>query len=512
MYYWIVFFFLLFCCFGIYLYFHKKATFFQQSKIPYKKPWPIVGNLGPVLLKRMSYPQLLDKLYYLNSKAKYIGFFEFLTPVIIIRDPHIIKLTCIKNFDVFYNRRGLAEENQDPIIGKDIFSLKDEKWHQMRCLLSPSFSPGKFKMCYELITQKSQHLLEHVLKEGTFAINMKKLFEKFVTDIMFAHAYGIETNCIEDKGDSFYVEELQGMNVEKLEKLKFLLLQYPLIWKILGMSFLSKRTKNFFQNIVLSGIANKGKEKNYSGNIIHMMMNAPDTMEKLTIEEMTAQAFFFFIASVHTTTETLTYLCYDLATHLEVQERLQEEIDSIRNKYKDNSTCSKEKNSITKKITLNDINNLKFFDAVIRESMRLHTAIPFLERFCSQTFQLPPALPGLEPYVLKPGSLLIIPTEAIHHDSKYFEDPDKFNPDRFYNKNNKSVSNSYSFLPFGVGPRYCIANIFALQIVKIVMFCILSKCNVKLHSQTLSKLQMCKASVMNVIENEIMFSIEERLV
>lgn len=508
--YFFIFFFPLFCL--LLYYFYKKINYFQKSGIPYKQPLPILGNLGPIFLKKMSYTQLLKNSYNLNQKAKYIGFFEFTTPLIIIRDPEIVKLICAKNFDVFYNRRGLAEENQDIIVGKDISSLKNEKWHKMRNLLNPLFASNKMKMSHELIKKNVQSLLEQIHKKQGTAINLRVLFQKFIVDIIFVYFYGIQTNCIKEDGDSFYVVETEDLNVDRLFRQKFLLLNFPLIWKLLRLSFLGERANKFFINIVQSVIENRNREnfKN-SSNMIHLMMDTSDKMGKLSLEEMAAQVFFIFIASNHTTSETLMFLCYELAMKMEIQEKLQNEIDSLRNNYC-NETLSKEENLFPNKITLENIMNLKFLDSIIKETLRLHTALPFFDRICSQTFQLPPALPGLKPFILKPGSLIIIPSEAIHLDSKYYQEPKNFNPDRFFNVNEKIITNSYTYLPFGAGPRHCIANRFSLQIIKIVIFYIFTKYNVKLDCKTPLEVKMLKNSVINIPEQEIMLRFEERLI
>ena len=49
----------------------------------------------------------------------------------------------------------------------------------------------------------------------------------------------------------------------------------------------------------------------------------------LTLSELTAQAVLFFVAGSDTTATTLTFLCYNLALHPEIQERLTEEIHNV---------------------------------------------------------------------------------------------------------------------------------------------------------------------------------------
>lgn len=51
--------------------------------------------------------------------------------------------------------------------------------------------------------------------------------------------------------------------------------------------------------------------------------------------------------------------------------------------------------------------------------------------------------------------LIQIPVYGIHHDEKYFPDPEKFLPERF-SEENKAFMDKDAYLPFGIGPRNCI--------------------------------------------------------
>lgn len=71
----------------------------------------------------MIFLQVIQKLYDSYLEAKYIGMYNFQTPVIIIRDPEIIRSITITNFDAFLDRTNSAEEKRDPISPKDLFNL-----------------------------------------------------------------------------------------------------------------------------------------------------------------------------------------------------------------------------------------------------------------------------------------------------------------------------------------------------------------------------------------------------
>ncbi|KAI5630749.1 cytochrome p450 domain-containing protein [Phthorimaea operculella] len=62
----------------------------------------------------------------------------------------------------------------------------------------------------------------------------------------------------------------------------------------------------------------------------------------------------------------------------------------------------------------------------------------------------------LQPTIIGPAGIHVwVPIYAIHHDARYWPEPDKFDPDRFSAANRDNIV-PFSFLPFGAGPRYCI--------------------------------------------------------
>lgn len=85
---------------------------------------------------------------------------------------------------------------------------------------------------------------------------------------------------------------------------------------------------------------------------------------------------------------------------------------------------------------------------------------------------------------------------GIHHSHKYFPNPEQFDPERFLGANKAKIIPN-SFIPFGVGPRGCIASRFALMEAKIILYDILSEFKFAVCDKTLVPMRYCQAFMLN---------------
>lgn len=97
----------------------------------------------------------------------------------------------------------------------------------------------------------------------------------------------------------------------------------------------------------------------------------------------------------------------------------------------------------------------------VLESLRKYPPISTLPRMVTRDYKLPKSN-----VLLKKDTLVMIPIYAIHHDSQYYSEPEKFDPERFsVAETNKR--HPFAFLPFGEGPRNCIGLRFGMMQAKI---------------------------------------------
>lgn len=159
-----------------------------------------------------------------------------------------------------------------------------------------------------------------------------------------------------------------------------------------------------------------------------------------------------FFAGHETTANTLVWALHYLHLHPQVLESLHAEVDSALQ---------------GRAPTLADLRNLSYTQMVIKETMRLEPTVAIIPRALTEDVQL-------GGYLLEKGSMVFIPPYTVHHDPRWWSDPERFDPLRFSEANESSIP-KYAYLPFGGGPRICIGNHFSLMEAQILLAMIVSQ-------------------------------------
>lgn len=147
-------------------------------------------------------------------------------------------------------------------------------------------------------------------------------------------------------------------------------------------------------------------------------------------------------------------MAHELALNPNIQQKLYEEISAVQ----------KQLDGVP--VTYEAIQKMKYLDMVISETLRKWPTSFIIDRVCNKSIDLDNN--GRQVHINK-GDGFIIPVYAIHRDAKYYPNPDEFDPTRFSEENSKNIQ-SGTYLPFGIGPRSCIATRFALLECKALFY------------------------------------------
>lgn len=190
----------------------------------------------------------------------------------------------------------------------------------------------------------------------------------------------------------------------------------------------------------------------------------------------------------------MTLMAYELVKNPEIQKKLQEEIDQVNQKLNG------------KEINYEELQKMKYLDQVVSEALRMWPAAPMIDRQCSKTFMLEYDGKKLEFEAGKNFYMLIY---GIHHDEKYFPNPEQFDPDRF-SEENKNKINRDAYIPFGVGPRNCVGSRFALMEMKAIFYALLLEFNFEPTEETEFPIKIAKNQIMFALENGLKLALVPR--
>ncbi|KAF5303383.1 hypothetical protein FQR65_LT18995 [Abscondita terminalis] len=243
---------------------------------------------------------------------------------------------------------------------------------------------------------------------------------------------------------------------------------FPRLAKILGLRLFDQQSQNFFVDIVKENLKSRETTGIVRQDMIHLLMEArkgrleqetevdgnKPVKEPLTDMDIIAQALIFFFAGFASVATAMCFTAFELAINVDVQERLQKEIDDTIAECDGN-------------LTYDALSKMKYMNMVISESLRKWPPAVISDRICVKPYVIEPVEDGEVPLHVRKGEIIAIPTLAMQRDPKYFPDPERFDPERFSDENKNSI-NQYMYIPFGVGPRSCIGNRALPDYVKMV--------------------------------------------
>lgn len=169
---------------------------------------------------------------------------------------------------------------------------------------------------------------------------------------------------------------------------------------------------------------------------------------KMSDKQVRDEVMTIFIAGHETTANALIWTFYLLSQYPDVEKKLHDEIDAVLGKI------NNKKGHVVNKIpTPDDIPRLQYTEKVLRESMRLYPPVWTMGRYVENDY-------NIGEYTIPAGSSILMSQYVMHHDPRYYEEPEQFNPDR-WTAEFKTQLPRFSYFPFGGGIRGCIGEPFA---------------------------------------------------
>jgi len=422
-------------------------SFWKKKNVPQMRPTIPFVETYKLFSGKLSFNELMDDGYQMFKDKGFGGFYSFGQPVLLVCDPNLIQQMLIKDFASFHDHSFSVDPENDP-LNANLFNVTGKRWNRLRSKLSPTFTSGKIKAMFPLVHECVQQLQDCVREESSRqngSVEMLNLLMRFCADVIGTCAFGINCHCLKNPDAEFQHMGREMLTTSFRNFIQFFIQSTcPKMSKYVTARQIFPKTSAFFTDLMSSTVKYRRENKVERKDFVQLMMQISDEDDKFFNQDiMTAQAMIFFIAGLDNIANQVGFCLHEMALNPVLQENVYNEIIRVMAEFDG-------------EINYEAVKKMDLVSRVLDEGLRKYTPSGFLMREqTADSYQIP----GTD-VVLKRGTSVLIPMQSIHLDGKYFPEPQKFDPGRF-TEEVKSQRHPFAYLPFGEGPRFCIASRFA---------------------------------------------------
>lgn len=378
-----------------------------------------------------------------------------------------IFLSGTNNFE-----KGRNYKNMSLLIGNGLIISEGEFWKRQRWLAQPGFHRDKLRSFFQIFIDSSKDLdkkWESYQAEDIHRISteMSELTLRIIGITLFGIDLFKEAATIPPD-----VKEL----IRFLNIRNYALPKYPINWPLAAHKDFFER-KERLDKLVYKIIEERKQGKTQGDDILQMFLDTTDleTGEKMSSEQIRDEVLTMFLAGYETSSVALTWIWYMLSQHEDVRQKFIEELERV---VGDGD------------VQPEHLMQLTYTRQIVEETLRLYPPVFSIPRQVAKETVM-------QGYKLKKGAVVLTSILGLHRNPAYWENPDKFDPERFASHNqDKIVKNAY--IPFGIGQRICIGSQFAMLEI-IAVLAVLGR-KYKLKPQKGYKPEMIAAITTNVTE------------
>lgn len=326
------------------------------------------------------------------------------------------------------------------LLGKGLLTSEGDFWLKQRRLIQPVFSKSRIAGYGSTMVAAAERRLA-LWKTG----ERRDIHEEMMAltlDIAAKTLFGTEVG-----GEAHAVAEaLQVMQDNFLHR--FNSFWPPPLWLPTPGNLRMRRAARKLDDILYRIIQERRQHKIDNGDLLSLLLHARDEDDGtgMTDQQLRDEAMTLFLAGHETTALVLSWAWYLLAQHPEAERALWAELDEVL---------------AGRTPTVDDWPRLKFTEMIALEAMRLYPPAYTIGREALADCTI-------GGWHVPRGTTLLLPQWVVQRDPRFFDEPERFRPERWGEERIKSLPR-FAYFPFGGGPRTCIGNTFAMMEMVLVL-------------------------------------------
>jgi cytochrome P450 len=351
--------------------------------------------------------------------------------VVLVNTPELVPEVLIDRVDD-YQKSPVLRVLSRPVLGQGLLTSEGELHRQRRKLVAPAFA-------HQRVSKYAETMTAHTLAAQTAwrdgeRLDMARAMMRLTLGIVGETLFSVN---LLDQAESL------GRDITAVQNFAIRQMRLPIQ---LPRAFRPQASLDRLNETIYRMIRERRADPVDRGDLLSMLLLSKDeeTDQQLTDEQARDEAMTLFLAGHETTAQAMTWSWYLLAKHPEFFTRLREE-------------------------------GAPFALRVMKEAMRLYPPAYLLARSALRET----TIGGFR--VAKDEIVFIAPW-LLHRNPRFFDDPLRFDPDRFLPEREARIER-FAYIPFGGGRRICIGNQFALMEGQIILSTIADHVGMELLSQ-----------------------------
>jgi len=377
--------------------------------------------------------------------------------VFVLAHPDYFNQVLVADVDAF----GKTEDYRRA-FGNGLLSVEGQQWRRQREMMQPLFYREQIKGYTEQMVACTERRLEQW--EAGDTRDMETEMRDLTLEILFATLFGRELVPGEDQE---LRDAADGLNewftpsswilphwIPTPARRRFDHSKERLRQEVRSL-LAEEGSQSVSPSVVDDGVAGGGQQRpeESSSNMdpsdlltqLQRIRNSDDG-EQLTTEEIEDQLITMVFAGHETTATALAFTWYVLATHPDIRERFDAELETVLGDHPP---------------TYDDLQDLEFTENIITEALRLYPPIHTIPRRTKSDVEV-------NGFRIPEDHEIHLSVIHVHRDSQFYDDPLSFRPGRWTDEFEEEL-HDFAYVPFGGGRRTCIGREFALLEAKVVL-------------------------------------------
>ncbi len=387
---------------------------------------PVIGNLLELRRDPLGFLEMCAREYGDVARYRAARFNVYL-----LNQPDLIEQVFVAQSANML--KGGALQAGRALLGTGLLMAEGEEWRQQRRLVQPAFHRERIAAYGEVIVEYAQRMLATWRTGETRDIHqeMIRLALPIITRALFNVRVDDEADRVGTALHAFLEEFKHQMDTAAL---------IP-AWIPTPGRLRARRAIRHLEDIIHRLIRERRAGGVDGGDLLSMLLRAQDDDGTcLTDRQLRDQVMTLFLAGHETTAVTLTWTWYLLARHPHVEAKLLEELRSVLKGRWPSAA---------------DVPQLAYTEKVIKESLRLYPPVWAVTRVAQRDCEI-------GGYRVCAGTSVAMSPWVMQRDSRYFDRPEVFEPDRWTEEFARHLPR-FAYFPFGGGPRICIGSSLAMM-------------------------------------------------